>query len=160
MNKYVIICLAVYAIISGCASATQIGKVNMISNRNIDSKVDYVSLKTYVGSTKKEQRKLKGATIEQAIDNVVRDVPGGEYLKNVKIYRIKNYYAVEGDVWGIATNINVKGFKVFDRVQYKDKGKNIQGTITQLLNSTECSVKIDTTGEVKIISVEKLLKID
>ena len=55
--------------------------------------------------------KIYSTTIEQAVDDVVKKVEGGEYLMNAKIkmcvvggsiYSPPSYfYAVEGDVWGI-----------------------------------------------------------
>jgi hypothetical protein len=93
--------LAIAAMLTSCMSSKQIGKLNMISNRNVDSKMDYVLIKNYVGGSKKELKRYKGKTIEEAIDKVVKATPGGEFLKNVKLYVIDSkYYAVEGDVWG------------------------------------------------------------
>ena len=86
---------------SSCMSTKEIGKLNMISNRNVDSKMDYVLIKNYAGSSKKELKRNKDVSIEKAIDKVVKATPGGEFLKNVRIYIVDGkYYAVEGDVWG------------------------------------------------------------
>lgn len=99
----IIFCMA------SCMSVKQIGKLNMISNRNVDSKMEYKLIKNYVGGSKREFRKHKGKSLEEAIDNVVRSVPGGEFLKNVKIYHIDGkYYAVEGDIWGFPIEENKK----------------------------------------------------
>lgn len=96
------ICLLMIAVgMTSCMQTKEIGKLNMISNRNIDSKMDYVLIKNYVGGSRKELRNFKGESIEKAIDNVVKSTPGGEFLKNVKIYVVDSkYYAIEGDVWG------------------------------------------------------------
>lgn len=66
----------------------------MIATRNIETKTEYALLAQY-------KKGKKASTLEQAVDNTVRMVPGGEYLTNVKIY-IKNssYFIVEGDIWG------------------------------------------------------------
>lgn len=145
--------------LTGCFSTKEIGKINMISNRNIDSKTEYIVIKNYVGGTKKELKKMKAETIEQAVDNVVRNVPGGEFLKNVKIYIVKGkYYAVEGDVWGYPTNANYKGFKVGDSVQWKDNFKEHKGVITDLKNETECTIREENSGDLKVVKYSELLK--
>ncbi len=102
MKKTIFAAMVIAAItLTSCLSAKQIGKLNMVSNRNIDSKMEYVSLKNYTGGSRKELRRYKSESLEGAIDQVVKAVPGGEFLKNVKIYVVnKKYYAVEGDVWG------------------------------------------------------------
>jgi hypothetical protein len=88
-------------IMASCGSVKQIGKVNMISNRNIERNLDYKPLLNYAGGSNRELRKSRAKTIEQAIDQTVKKVPGGEFLMNVKIYFVKGkYYAAEGDVWG------------------------------------------------------------
>lgn len=100
MKKTIYILVAA-VLMGSCMNVKQIGKLNMISNRNIDSKMDYANLNNYAGGSKKELRKLKSKTLEGAIDNVVKKTTGGEFLKNVKIYVINSkYFAVEGDVWG------------------------------------------------------------
>ncbi|MES2287600.1 MAG: hypothetical protein V4547_18035 [Bacteroidota bacterium] len=94
-------------LITSCMSTKQIGKLNMISNRNVDSKMDYKLIKNYVGGSRKELRRYKGKSLEEAIDNVVKATPGGEFLKNVKIYIVNSkYYAVEGDIWGTPVTVS------------------------------------------------------
>jgi hypothetical protein len=43
--------------LSSCFKVIQLGKLNMISNRNIESKADYVLLKNYAGGDIKEIKK-------------------------------------------------------------------------------------------------------
>lgn len=144
------------AMLASCMSVKQVGKLNMISNRNVESKVEYELVKSYSGGSKKELKKSKAITIEDAIDNTVRAVPGGEFLKNVKVYLVNGkYFAVEGDVWGIANNITFKGFKIGDKVTWKNKkspmdkltnsGKKdyLTGRIASLKNDKTCFVKVD-----------------
>lgn len=101
MMKKVMYILTLALLMGSCMSVKQIGKLNMVSNRNVDSKMDYSNLKNYAGGSRRELKRLKSETLEGAIDNVVKKVPGGEFLKNVKIYVVNTkYYAVEGDVWG------------------------------------------------------------
>src|SRR5258705_8863905 len=93
--------LVALTMLSSCMSFKQVGQVNMTSNRNIDPKLDYKVLSTYTGASTKELRKSRAKTLQQAIDETVKKIPGGEFLMNVKIYLVNGeYFAVEGDVWG------------------------------------------------------------
>jgi hypothetical protein len=122
-------------LLASCVTTKQIGSVNMISNRNIESSVDYVLLKSYMGANKQEINQSKATSVEAAIDQVVKSTPGGEYLKNVKIYWVSTkYLAVEGDVWGIAVNANFRGFTVGDKVKWTKLFKDHTGTIVDLKN--------------------------
>ena len=148
MKKYIIILLAIF-LAEGCKSVNEIGKINMISTRNVDPNLNYKVITTYSGSNKKELRKSKATTIDEAIDKPVKNVPGGEFLMNVKIYQIdKKYYAAQGDVWGTLTQEGFKGFKIGDKVTWAKKsiikGKiYITGTITALKDDKTCLVKMD-----------------
>lgn len=97
--KKLFILASVIIFLSSCGSWTQIGNLTMISNRNVDSSADYKQLKPYV---KGKASSRQGDALNQAIDQCVKSVPGGEYLMNVKIYTDGgNGIKVEGDVWGI-----------------------------------------------------------
>lgn len=79
----------------------KIGTLTMASNRNVDSKTNYVLLERYVNAKVKNKGR---EVIQGAIDEAVKKTPGGEYMMNVKFY-VKNNgkkVKVEGDVWGIA----------------------------------------------------------
>lgn len=158
--KKIVLPIATALLIASCSLKTiQIGKVNMISNRNVDSKADYVVIKNYVGGSKKELKKLKAETLEQAIDNVVKNVPGGEFLKNVKIYLVSGkYYAVEGDVWGYMQSANFKGFRVGDNVQWKENLKTRKGKIVDLKDDRTATIK-EENGELKIVKYDDLLRV-
>lgn len=102
-----------------CSSSVvvnKLGKVNMLSNRNVDSKSDYVALRNYMGMSEKEIKQTKSTSIEDAIDVTVKNTPGGEFLKNVKMYQVirdqKYYYAVEGDVWGLPKTLIIEALKL------------------------------------------------
>ena len=77
----------------------RIGDLTMVSNRNIDSKKEYILIQR---NAKGKARKKKGDALEQAIDNTT-EAYKGEYLMNAKIYVKRNgkKIKVEGDVWGI-----------------------------------------------------------
>jgi hypothetical protein len=152
--------------LSSCAGVkvTQIGKLNMISNRNVDSKMDYSLLKNYMGASDKEIKKAKATTLEDAIDETVRNTSGGEFLKNVKVYLVQNkkkmYYAVEGDVWGVKGEENFRGFTIGDMVQWKDRlGKTHKGKITGLKDSKECMVKEEGKEDSKAVEFDRVTKV-
>lgn len=142
---------------------TQIGKLNMVSERNIDTKTEYSLLRSYMGGSEKEIRSSTSKTIEEATNETVKNTPGGEFLKNVKLYLIAKgselFYAVEGDVWGISGTENFRGFKVGDRVQWKEGKGNHKGKITGLKNSKECMVKEDGKIDSKPLSYDNITKI-
>jgi alkyl sulfatase BDS1-like metallo-beta-lactamase superfamily hydrolase len=113
-----------------------------------------------MGAIKQEIRETKATTIEDAIDQVVKSTPGGEYLKNVKVYLTGNkYLAVEGDVWGIADNVNFRGFKVGDKVKWTKLLKDFTGTIVDLKNDKVATVKRDSDQEIVEVEYDDLTKI-
>jgi hypothetical protein len=147
MKKHAIVFCTLLA--AGCTSVKQIGKVNMISTRNIDPNLKYQVVTTYSGGSKKELKKSRATSIEDAIDQTVKKVPGGEFLMNCKVYLVNTkYIAVEGDVWGNPTQQMYRGFKVGDKITWKNKSlvngtKFFTGTISALKDDKTCYVKVD-----------------
>ncbi len=137
--------LAVTSLGACSSSVKQIGKVNMISNRNIDPKLDYAPLSTYAGGSKSELKKAKETSIEDAIDKTVRKVPGGEFLMNAKIFMVDGrYVVVEGDVWGVNTNVAHRGFRVGDQVVWKSvTGVVKMGVVKSLKDDKTCFVETE-----------------
>lgn len=142
-----------------------VGQLNMISTRNIDSGENYVLLKRGTNDSKKAFKQTKAKTIDGAIQNAVADVPGGEFMKNVKLYSDGSNYSVIGDVWGISENADIEGFKVGDVVFMKNTllkistgGKKfLKVTITGLKGRNSCLVKFDN-GTIKEVDYSKLSK--
>lgn len=156
-------------LLSSCASTkvVDMGKLNMISDRNIDSKMDYVLIKNYAGGDKKEikkaLKKTQAITLDAAVDETVRNVAGGEFLKNVKVYGVQRkgamYLLVEGDVWGVLGDASFRGFKVGDKVQWKELTFTKKGTITGLTDSEKCMVREDgkeNSQSLKYTSITKV----
>lgn len=143
-----------------CTSVKQVGKLTIVADRNIDSKTDYVLLRSYMGGSTRELKRLKGKTLEDAIDNVVRNTPGGEFLKNARIYLVNGtMFAVEGDVWGIKGDQNFKGFHVGDKVQWSGAFSSVlKGMIVELKNETVCIVKLESNGNLKEVRYSELKK--
>ena len=139
----------------------------MISNRNVESSANYTLIKTYMGTSKNEIRKTKALTVEDAIDQVVKSTPGGEYLKNVKIYLVykkgffenSKHLAVEGDVWGITDNANFRGFSVGDKVKWTKLFKDYIGVIVDLKNDKSCTIKSETDQSITEVDYKDLTKI-
>jgi hypothetical protein len=163
--KFILGVFALTIIMASCSSTQQIGKVNMISTRNVDSK-NYVLIKTYAGSTTKELKKSRASSIEEAINNTVKAVPGGEYLMNVAIFLIKGkYYAVQGDVYGLSGTISYRGFVAGDKVTWEDraslfdKKQYVSGTIISLKDDNTVIIKLDNSEKTVEISYDKISKI-
>ncbi len=160
--------LTVVVMISSCATVVDLGKLNMISDRNIDSKMDYVLIKNYAGGSKKEIKKAlkrtKAITLDAAVDETVRNVAGGEFLKNVKVYGVKKkkvmYLLVEGDVWGVSGNESFRGFKVGDTVQWKELTVTKKGVITGLTDSEKCMVKEEGKENSQSLKYSSITKVN
>jgi len=103
------------ALLTSCAGTyNEIGSLSMLSNKHLDPSGHYQKLALKAGTSKKEIRQSKADNMEAAINQVISQIPGAEYMTNVKIYAVKgNYLAVSGDVWGnavknISTNSEIK----------------------------------------------------
>lgn len=149
MKKYFLFVITLVAL-SACSSVKQIGHVNMISTRNVDASAKYELLSAYVGGRKSELRRSKAKTIDEAINQTVKNIPGGEYLMNVKIYRVgDSHFAVEGDVWGLPDNQSRYGFTIGESVVWRIRSDNFEkGVIVSFIDSEKCYVK---TEEGKVI---------
>ena len=162
MKKILLFLFLLFSICS-CNSVKRIGAVNMISNRNIDYSAKYQLISSYAGGSNREIKKSRATSIEEAIDKTVRKVPGGEYLMNARIYLVKKkYIAVEGDVWGISTQISFKGFKIGDKVTWK---KSLPatgyetGVISAMRDDKTCIIKVDNDGRSVEMKYEEIVKV-
>jgi len=141
--------LTVTTILTSCSSVTlkQIGSINMISTRNVSLNSNYALVSSFTNSSDKELKKSEAKYIEEAINELVKKTPGGEFLMNVKLYSVKTkkntYYAVSGDVWGNAGNISFKGFKVGDKVIYKKMFASKYAIISALKDDKTCYIKYE-----------------
>ena len=164
MNKALnLILLSIILIGSSCISFREIGKINMISNRNIERSLEYKLLTTYSGGSLHELKKSKAPNIQEAVDQTVKKIPGGEFLMNVKVYLVNDkYFAVEGDVWGLNNDIKdvaFRGFKVGDKVTWKKFGKFLQGKINALKDDKTCLVEDDKTKKIAELTYDQLTKV-
>ena len=146
----------------------------MISTRNYDNSVQYQRLTTYSGASNNQMRKSKSTSIDDAVNQTVKEVPGGEFVMNAKIYAVPNnnakngdprfYYVVEGDVWGIPmAGINYQGggyqgFSLGDIVGWQYGGRMKKGKIIALKDSKKCVVE-DEKGVNFTLNYDKLMRL-
>jgi hypothetical protein len=166
--KTLIAIILIAAIYSSCTTVKQIGSVNMLSTRNIDASTKYTLISSYAGGSDKEIKKSTCKTIEDAVNAAVKKIPGGEYLMNVKIYVVDDkYYATEGDVWGNPQTLSYRGFKVGDKVTWKNKNiiskakggsAYLTGIITSLKDDKTCFVMTDADDKIVELSYDDISK--
>src|SRR5690242_11262117 len=95
MKKSLLASLGISLVLAGCGSWKRMGDLTMMSSRNVDSKTTYHELSRYTSAPKKG-----AATLEEALDAAVAQVPGGEFMRNVQVYSKGRRVRVVGDVWG------------------------------------------------------------
>lgn len=161
MKKVILLILAMLMVVNFCDAqkVIQIGKINMISSKNVGDLEDYEIIAAYARGNQKKITKSKAETLEDALEQTVREIPGGVFVMNAKIYMIKKkYFAIEGDVWGLKQNANYKGFKVGDYVMWKTVSGYKKGTVEAIKNSEECVVIEDGTTNRTTIKFVKLMR--
>lgn len=162
--KKILICLfALCMVYSYCDAqkVRKIGEINMISSRNISNLADYELIASYARGNQKKITKSKATTLQAAVDQTVREIPGGVFLMNASFYIVKGkYFAVEGDVWGLKRDANYKGFKVGDHVMWKTATGYKKGTIEAIKDSENCVVIEDGTMNRTTIKYVKLMRAD
>lgn len=157
-EKCIVLGVLSLSFIVSCTPPKMIGQVNMISNRNISTTFDYEQLSTYSYSGRLSKPKAK--TIQEAIDQTVKDVPGGEFIMNAKIYTKDMCYVVVGDVWGHGTNVGYGEFVRGDSVIWKGTGStnyNKNGKIVAFKDQTTAIVEEDG-GKRTEIKIKNLIK--
>lgn len=160
MKKILLLFVAVVMLYS-CLSTKQVGSLTVVSTRNLDPSADYDLVSGYAGGKKHDLRSSRNETIEDAVDQVISGVPGGEYLQNARVYMVRGkYFAVQGDVWGLASDANVHGFSVGDHVHWTRLFRDHTGVIVDLKSSKVCSVRDDSGGDVSDVSYDDLTRID
>ncbi|NBA78606.1 hypothetical protein GOQ04_23830 [Emticicia sp. ODNR4P] len=163
MKKSIIIISSALMMFS-CGSVKDIGDLNMIASRNIDSKMSYTLIRSYMGGGYEEinQTRMKKITsIEDAVNLVVKKTPGGEFMKNVKVKLIDNkYIAVEGDVWGVKTTEeqSFKGFVKGSHVLYQKGRKIKKGYIVALKDDKICFFQEFGTIDTKEVEYSEITK--
>lgn len=157
IQQIFVLALVIFSV--GCSSIKEVGHVNMISNRNIDTDFDYERLGSYVELTKRQKKRSRNETIPEAINSTVQSVPGGEFIMNAKVYLVNSkYFAVEGDVWG-AKSKEYRGFEIGDIVQWSTMIGKKRGVITGFANKEEFMVQQDGEEMSELVKIKKLFKV-
>lgn len=155
---------AVALMMASCTTVTMIGEMNMVSSRNISTTFDYQKLATYSGGSKARITQSKAVTLRDAVDYVVREVPGGEFLMNAKVYIVdhgkgKYNFAVEGDVWGYPTEKgDYNGFKLGDYVMWNSGFGYVKGKIVAIKDSETCIVQSEKNGTKRTVKFDTLMR--
>ncbi len=114
-NKiYFLSTMALGLLFTSCGGAYYVvqpaGELTMVATRNVETKEDYLKLKTYAGIDRsqidnaiatskggkinkkspvyKEINTYKAKNLQESVDAVVKSVVGGEFLKNAKMYSV------------------------------------------------------------------------
>ncbi len=157
--KKLLLFLIVVATTVACSSIRDIGHVNMISNRNIDTNFEYQRLGSYVELTKRQIKRSRNNNIAEAVNSTVQLIPGGEFIMNAKVYLVDGkYFAVEGDVWGSDSG-EYRGYALGDRVQWSTLTGKRQGKITGFASKEEFMVQEDGEEYSEKVKVNKLTKV-
>lgn len=134
--------------LSSCKLAL-IGSLTTISTRSVNDDLDYCLVASDVNSTKKEQKRKanRAENLDRAMDLALRSVPGGEFMKNARIYKAKwptkRPYVISGDVWGYCdrTLNEHKGFTVGDNVIWREGVTYKRGKIAAYKSHDKCIVE-------------------
>jgi len=169
INYPVTLVVLVALFLQSCStSIKQIGTVNMISARNVSPDLEYEMISTYSGGSKKEMKRSRAETLQDALNQTVRKIPGGEFLMNAKVFMVdEKYFVVEGDVWGKPGEESYRGFSVGDRVVCKDKKllrrldlKNdiVFGTVVGLIDDKEVYVQLESIDRIIQLPYDRITK--
>lgn len=147
------------ATVTSCSSVKEVGHINMISNRNVDSDFNYQRLGSYVELSNRQIKKSRNETISEAVNSTVQSIPGGEFIMNAKIYLVDGkYFAVEGDVWGSDSN-EYRGYEIGQTVQWSTVMGKKKGVITGFASKEEFMVQEEGKSISEKVKVDKLYKI-
>lgn len=154
--------LAIITCATGCAY-NRVGSLTMISTRNIDYSTEYVELARGVEGTSKMKR---DDAMQEAIDEAVNSVPGGEYMMNTVVYVKDNrIIKVKGDVWGRRAGSEpakiekVVTFSPGQKVKYIDSKKRKVNATVVAVNNGEITIELDHNQVQYIVTEHDLIKL-
>lgn len=119
MRKFIVLSLGLI-MLSSCGYK-RMGSLTMVSTRNVESSIQYVELARKVEGKTKLKR---DDALQEAIDEAVNSVLGGEYMTNVVVYiKGDRMIKVTGDVYGTINQqkSSTPEIKVGDEVTYIDE---------------------------------------
>lgn len=159
MKKIILILVVALFFVNSC-KVQKIGSLNMISTKNIGNFSDYEQLASYARGNQLKITQSKAKTIQGALDQTVKEVPGGVFMMNASLYLVRGkYFAVEGDVWGIKQNADYKGFKVGDKVMWKTVTGYKRGVVEAIKDSENCVVIDEENQKRTTIKYVKLMRV-
>lgn len=134
--KYVFRISAVALMLTSCATWQPMGRLNIVSSRNLDPSKSFHLIERDVEAIMKNQ---DGNGMPQLLDKICTDYRG-EFVSNAKVFVKSNGKKIKivGDVWGDAVqNVNMTQkthFDVGDAIYFKreSNGKWVAGTIKGL----------------------------
>lgn len=100
-------------LLTSCATTYEaIGNVSVLSESKVNPELKYTQLTTNSGAAKRQLKHSTAATVQEAVNQVIDNVPGGRFMTNVTIYAVNDgYFAVTGNVWG-TTNDSIPSNQV------------------------------------------------
>lgn len=111
--KTVLKSIVISIMLSSCGTYEVIGKVDILSDRHINTGIKYKQLTTNSGGSKKEILRSQAVTIHGAVTKALARVPGGCFMTNVVVYAVNDgYFAVSGNIW-VADKDSAKGTPYF-----------------------------------------------
>src|SRR5258705_7810372 len=172
LQTLILITSSIY--LTSCSSWIQLGSFTLVATRNFESKTEYKELRRAVegydnGKTITSNNHggidvTHNGHITAAIEDAVRSVPGGEFMKNVEIFNKGGRIKVIGDVWGLAENSSKNpfgyDFNIGDKVMFKSYGDILKGQVVGV-DPKEARVKYyDSRGREQIdnVAYNKLTK--
>lgn len=150
--------------LSSCSIWEQLGSATIISNKTIDLNKKYCLLKAFAGSAKNELKKNASPVnnIDEAINNLLKDVPGGLFLMNARIVYGVYGVSITGDVYGLCDNSSddnllTSQFKIGDYILWENNGSYLKGSIESQKDDDEFIIRTED-GNFHKVKSNTLLK--
>jgi len=152
---YVIVSL----VFMSCADWVKIANLTVVSTRNYNSQAGYKELQRFaegrdngksVTSREGKVSAENNGKITAAIEDAIRNVPGGECMQNVQVYEKNGKIKVVGDVWGFPENANKNQYghniNAGEKVMFKWNGSFITGVVVAIEVDKAAVKYLDSRG--------------
>ncbi len=153
-------------LLSSCVQVRQIGYLPQLNRAFTMDSTDLILLAKFTGVDKKEMQKSRAETIEEALEITLRKVPGGEFLRNVRIHisrpwglSQKTYFSVSGDVWGKKDGVDYRRFKIGDEVGWRTLFGIREGEIAGYVDEKRVMVETDSDCDWFYLRVKKIKRL-
>lgn len=151
--------VTVFLISTLSCSYQRVGNLTVVSTRNFQNSENYVELSRNVTGYSKLK---KEDALQEAIDEAVNSIPGGEYMTNAVIY-IKGDRAIKvtGDVYGqpaASPNTNNVSYSIGQQVFWIDnKNRTVKAEIISV-NGDSLNVRLLHNDKVYPTTIHKIVK--